>query len=475
MTRIFLAILTNLLVGGLAWVSFDTDASELNLHVAPAERLMTEPAHVAVAGAPPGSEVWIEGTFTDNGGQVWSSRGIYFANHIGFVDTSSSASLAGTYQGVDAEALFWSMLPVPLDELDGASVVNRHEDWPSFPDFDSWNATYELRRDPVVVNFRAELRGALAGTAPAATASQSVSFIADGVKRIPVSEGDIRGVLYEAPDGGPNPVAMIVTGSGGGVYEGKAALLASHGITALALAHFNYPGRPRMLLSIPLEYFSESMKWLADRYGRDRVVILGASRGGEGVLLIASAFPDQVSAVIAEVPANMVFAGCCTEDLGSGPGWTLNGKPLPYVDWQYSGLTKSGIWAPSHQSREVFRKGITDHDYDDPRWIPVERIQSPILMITGDADGLWAADIASQRILERLKAKNFAYPAEHINYAGASHVVSMPMLVKSLADRMRSQSYGFLSMGGHPRANAHAQTAAFRKTIMYIKRHGSSG
>jgi dienelactone hydrolase len=460
-----------LLLAALSGASWSND---LALHVKPESRLLTEPASVFVGGAPPGAEIVIEATLTEQSGQRWSSRGVYFARHDGSVDTAEMASLAGTYTGVDAEGLFWSMLPVAPATLDAASRAKRGEDWPTFPAFDSWNAPYELRRAPVEVSFSARLAGA-PGSVPTASTSQSVFFIADGVRRVPVAEGDLRGVLYEAAGQDPHPLAMVVTGSGGGVNEGKAALLASHGITTLALAHFNYPGRPEMLLNIPVEYFSQAMNWLAGRYGQERIAILGGSRGGEGVLLIAATYPEQVSAVVAEVPSNVLFGGCCTEDGGTGPAWTLDGEPLPYVDWEdQSPFREAEIWAPGKAWREVFRRGITELPLNDPRAIPVENIKSPLLLVTGDADGLWAGDIAATRVLERLRANDFSYPAEHLNYAGAGHIVAMPMLVKSLADRMRSKSYGYLAMGGIPQANAHAQTDAFRRTLAFLRLHESS-
>lgn len=447
-------------------------AAKLMLHVTPESRLLTESATVVVGGAPPGSEVVIEASLTDHSGQEWSSRGVYFARHDGYVDTAKVASLAGTYTGVDAEGLFWSMLPVALAELQEVGIADRRDDWPTFPDFDSWNAPYELRKSLVEISFSARLAGAPEGSASTVTATQKVFFIADGVRRIPIAEGELRGVLFEAPGKGPHPLAMVVTGSGGGVNEGKAALFASYGINALALAHFNYPGRPDMLLDIPVEYFSDAMAWLASRYGQKRVAITGGSRGGEGVLLIAATYPDQVSAVVSEVPSNVLFAGCCTEDGGTGPAWTLGGEALPYFDWEdKSPLRDTEIWAPGTAWRETFRRGIAESSLDDPRVIPVENIRSPLLLVTGDADGLWAGDIASQRVIERLKANDFVYPVEHINYVGASHVVAMPMLVKSLADRVRSKAYGYLAMGGIPRANAFAQTDAFRQTVSFIKQH----
>lgn len=448
----------------------------LQLHVSPASRLLTEEASVIVGGAPPGAEITLEATMTDRGGQAWSSRGVYYASREGFVDTSKAASVSGTYRGVDGEGLFWSMLPMPAEMLTGASIANAGtQSARRIPDFDSWNAGYDLRKVPVKVRIRARVSGALASAVPdAVEATQSIHFVAAGVGRIPISEEELRGVLFVAPGEGPHPLVLVVTGSGGGAYEGVAALLASHGITAMALAHFNYPGRPDQLINLPLEYFQGAMRWLADRYGQQRVALFGVSRGGEGVLLIASTFPEQVSAVIAGVPSNMVFAGCCTADLQPAPAWTLNGEPLPYVPWFFNDIRPSDIWNNSQEARDIYLRDMVAHDFDDSRWIPVENIRAPILLVSGEADAIWPSNIASQRVLERLAAKNFAYPAHHLEYAGAGHAVNFPMLVKSLADRGESDQQGFaLSFGGTPAHNAHAQSDAFHRMIEFIRLYES--
>lgn len=443
------------------------------LQLSPAKRLLTEPAAVVVSRVPPGAEVTIEATLTDRGGRAWSSRGVFYADVRGIVDVAEAASLGGTYHGLDAEGLFWSMLPVGTGELEQFTAADRlAHDWPWVPDFDSWNADFALRRNPVAITVRAYVTGAL-GTEPPeyAVATQQVAFIGPGVKEIPVAEGTLRGVLFEPPGEGPFPVAMIVTGSGGGAYDGKAALLASRGIAALALAHFNYEGRPAQLLNMPLEYFRDAMRWLGERYGQERVAIFGDSRGGEGVLLIASYFPEQVSAVVAGVPSNMVFAGCCTENLEPAPAWTLKGEPLPYVPWRLNTLRASQLWPGSSEARDIYLSAMTAHNFADPRWIPVENIRAPLLLVSGEADAIWPSNIAAERVIERLKAKNHAYPYEHIEYPGAGHAVTFPMLVKSLADRMTSAAFGGLAIGGTPRGNAFAQTDAFQRIVDFILLH----
>jgi pimeloyl-ACP methyl ester carboxylesterase len=218
------------------------------------------------------------------------------------------------------------------------------------------------------------------------------------------------------------------------------------------------------------------MAWFAGRYAQERVALTGDSRGGEGVLLIASTFPDQVSALIPAVPSNMVFAGVDISNFQPVPGWTLNGEPLPYIEWKFSDLRPSQQWPGSQEARHIYREAMLEHDYDDPRWIQVENIKSPILLISGDSDAVWPSDLAAERVVARLKAKNFQYPVQHLAYEGGGHLVGMPALVKSRGEFAESVLEGIagLTIGGFAASNAQAQTDAFRRTVDFIKHYESA-
>ncbi|MEO0688658.1 MAG: acyl-CoA thioesterase/BAAT N-terminal domain-containing protein, partial [Pseudomonadota bacterium] len=84
----------------------------MKLTTIPEQRLLIDLCKVELSGVPAAAYVAIEATLTDGMGQAWSSRGIYTADMNGVVDTLKSASLGGTYRGVDTEGLFWSMLPI---------------------------------------------------------------------------------------------------------------------------------------------------------------------------------------------------------------------------------------------------------------------------------------------------------------------------------------------------------------------------
>src|SRR5438128_7337617 len=61
--------------------------------------------------------------------------------------------------------------------------------------------------------------------------------------------------------------SQTLSGSSGGLPQELAALLASHGYAALALAYFSYEHLPAELVAIPLEYFETGMRWLHAQQG----------------------------------------------------------------------------------------------------------------------------------------------------------------------------------------------------------------
>ena len=66
-----------------------------------------------------------------------------------------------------------------------------------------------------------------------------------------------------------NPIAWVITlgGSGGGLSESRAQILASHGFASLALAYFREEDLPPVLKEIPLEYFKQRSSGLKNSQG----------------------------------------------------------------------------------------------------------------------------------------------------------------------------------------------------------------
>ena len=69
---------------------------------------------------------------------------------------------------------------------------------------------------------------------------------------------------------------------------------------------------------------------------------------------------------------------------------------------------------------------LTDEAAETAALIPVERINGPVLLISGTDDRVWPSSAMSDRVIERLRHHAFAFPSEHLRYEGAGHAVLMP-------------------------------------------------
>lgn len=68
---------------------------------------------------------------------------------------------------------------------------------------------------------------------------------------------------------------------------------------------------------------------------------------------------------------------------------------------------------------------LQDADYAKTT-MPVERIQGPVLTISGVDDGLWPSTELTEFAVRRLKQKGFAHRFEHLSYPGAGHSIAWP-------------------------------------------------
>ena len=239
---------------------------------------------------------------------------------------------------------------------------------------------------------------------------------------IEIREDGFIGRFYAKPGTKHHTAVLMLGGSNGGYpYDAAAQNLADAGYPTFGLAYFQDragrpKGLPKYLANIPLEYFFRALDWMKTRpeVDPDKIVLMGESRGGELVLLLASMRSD-VAGVIAYSPSNYVWVG-----LNPGydkPAWLLHGKPLPYLQPTQYEFGKPMIG--------MFRKAIAQSSSATlaASTIPVERIHAPVLLISSRADMLWPSANAANAVVARLKAHSFAYPVENLQFADSSHLL----------------------------------------------------
>lgn len=400
----------------------DTPAAPTIL-VQPQSALADEAVSIQVVGLEAGQTITVTASMSDDArpSREWASWARFTASGAGMVDLTSQAPLTGTYRGVDPMGLLWSM----------TSEVPRGMHLPHFVN----GATSAL-----VVTFMAETAEDDLGPAylrrirlPNSVESVSLS----------VDEQGFMGRFY-LPDGaGPFPALLVLGGSGGAPDLPKAALLAARGYATLAVTYFGRAPLPNVLADIPLEYFKTAIDWLQaqERVDAAKIGVLGTSRGGELALLLGATYP-QLKAVISYVGSGVVFPGYTRNPQDLRPAWTYQSTPVPY--------------------------SLSPEDADQAT-IAVERIDGPVLLISGGDDRQWPSTQLSKIAIARLEQHDHPYTFEHLAYEGAWHFIGIPYLPARGEAYTHPVSGVRYAIGGTPEANARASIDSWARALAFLQ------
>jgi dienelactone hydrolase len=352
--------------------------------------LIDETIPIVVSGLTPATDVTIRLTTSS-----WASTATFTADSQGIVDVTRMAPKQANYTGVDAMGLFWSAErstapPAPSSPLPITDISPQ-----------SWQLT-------------AEVQGATV-----ATITVLRRAVAEDVAVRVVRERGIIGVFYQPPGATRHPAVIVLGGSGGGVTPASSfpGGLASRGYAVLALAYFGVEGLPPSLSRIPLEYFETAFDWLVTQPSVDpaHIGVLGGSRGAELALLLA-AIDSRIRAVVAYMPSNVVWAGCC--DRRDEPSWTINGRALVWV-----------------------RPG----------------------------DGVWHSTEMGNAIINRLKQNHFTHAFTHLVYDNAGHAIGRPFTPTTDIANVRHPLTGrIIHLGGTPAGTAHAREDSWPRTLSFL-------
>jgi dienelactone hydrolase len=391
------------------------------IEVAPSRVLMDEPAVIRVTGLKGGERIAIKADLVDGANQAWASQAEFTANVEGIVDASKQAPVAGSYKEVSAMGLIWSMRPTAKNVT-----------------------VYRPPQNPgsQVIQFQLVRDGESSGSA-----RLEQLRIAEGVRPTRLT-GQLHGVFFAPPGSDRHPAVLVVGGSEGGVPVLKAAWLASHGFAALALAYFRYEDLPQLLEAIPLEYFGQALQWMMERpeVQPDHIAVLGTSRGGELALQLGSMYP-QIHAVVAYVPANVRYPACCGQTLFPY-AWTWKNQPLAFLLPRLGPNSSAAIDAA----------------------IAVEQTRGPVMLISGDDDGVWQSSPMAEAVVDRLKRARFSYPVTHLKYSHAGHSAGRPEIIPEWHGAERNPTSGReVDPGGTIAGNAQSAVDAAPKVVDFLR------
>ena len=402
--------------------------------------LVSAALQISVLNLRAGSRVVLRAETTDRHGELWRSSAEFIVPDDGMLELTRDAPEAGgSYEGCDPNGLIWSLQPR----------------------LDLETAFFESPTDGFTVTLTLEQDGM---TLETANLYRQMRF--QNLRRLEVRENGLVGTLF-APADGVYAGVLELGGSEGKLLETRAALLASHGFAVLALAYFDLPGLPDQLINLPLEYFRDALLWLRARpeVGSERIGVLGTSKGGEAALLIGATYPELVGGVVGVVPSGLVFAGI--DRMGTHPvgepmsSWSLGGNPVPCVPYNVN--WHEYYSQPPPVSLTLAHR--TSVDACDPATIAaatirVERITTPVLLVSGGDDETWQSYDLSNIAQMRLEAHGRV--VEHISDAQADHFLSLPGLPSFVRSSLSA-------VGGTPAGSARVQRDGWTRTLEVLR------
>jgi len=208
-------------------------------------------------------------------------------------------------------------------------------------------------------------------------------------------------------------------GSGGNDWErnylkDKRDSLLAHGYAVLAVGYFKTGNSPGSLDRISLNAIADTILNIARRTPQldtSRILLMGASKGGELVLNLASRY-SCFKGVIALSTSHVSFPALTIA--ANTSSWMYNDMEVTYVPAPFK-----IIW-PALQGdlHSAFSMMLENTKAVEQAEIEVERINGPILMLSADQDEQWPATKMSKQMMERLKRKGFVHRYEHIVVEG---------------------------------------------------------
>ncbi len=418
------------------------------LEVRPERPLLYEVLSTRVSGLSLRQEMILRAEIRNRFDQRWASEAAFEVDDDGLVDLSTLAPIWGSYAGVDAMGLFWSMALDPPDAPGSSSP--------------------QKGLDPLLTTLTGE-----PSSSPVAEARFERLPVAPGGARMPVRDEGLVATLFEPPDA-PAPGIIVLGGGSGGLPEPAAALLASRDFTTLALAYFGVEDLPSELIELPLEYFETAIDWLRRResvVGERRLGVTGSCKGGELVLLLGTASP-WVGAVVGLVPSgvltNAISDAMTTSATRSG--WSYGGRPLPFAapaDAAVAGVQGEECVA----LRSLYLSALRDPEAVERATIPVKLIEGPVLLFSGEDDQVWPSTQLSDVAMQWLAQRGPGYPREHVCYQGAGHRIPTPYLPTTIRQTGRPSSGMAFVLGGTPEADAVASADSWARTLPFFAKH----
>lgn len=300
------------------------------------------------------------------------------------------------------------------------------------------------------------------------------------IQVLPIKEKWIKGKLYQRNNPGKKKtgtkkiILITLAGFDGGYLPHKSLLsLAINGYDVFSLAYSAPPSvLPHKFAEIPIEYLEKAVQWLSNHplYQNHQIVLLGVSKGAELALLYGSYY-QNIHGIIAYSPTCVLLPDIIPSNDSTQvkSPWSYRYKPLGFIPVNKLDTGKQTITYKNYvlswlSKPQVFRKAM----------IPVEKINCPMLLLSGSDDKMWGSAKMGEFIQLKLEVNFKPKQAQHIIFKNAGHLFfrfgdDLPKKSRLVWQKtMHQKTYKFL-LGGTHQGNIKAMKASQQQVYRFLR------
>ncbi|XP_038163479.1 peroxisomal succinyl-coenzyme A thioesterase-like [Cyprinodon tularosa] len=413
----------------------------VTLSVQPSRGLVDEKFIVLVQNALPSSQLTIRALHQCEDGHSWHSFAHYTSDATGAVNVSEDCSVGGTYTGVEAMGLLWSLKPVPGSK-----------------------AGLRMRKKnvlaPMVVTisvYQGHLSEGFGNQEPLAGVEVERWYMAPGVRRIPVTEDGLTATLFLPSGPGPFPGLLDLWGGGGQLVEYRAALLASHGIATMALDYLTCKYTMETGTFVKQDYFETAYKFLQKhpKVLSSRMAMLGLSLGTSITLRMA------VCSEVTKFRCAVCISGSHIQPMDGFLKETLD------YFFRNSGKTRF-----TKDDEVIWRDLLLPIPSDPSLKVDVGKLQCPLMLIVGEDDQNWCTYESAMDMKAMMERAGNSHLLTLLSYPNAGHLIEPPYTPHVRASVFRdvqSRQKLMALWGGQTLEHSRAQEDAWRKLLVFLR------
>jgi dienelactone hydrolase len=361
-------------------------------------------------------------------------------------DSSGALNFTGS-NAAGAEHLLWSMTEIQAPEEAPFELESSNAWWQR----GSFRLTLAIRQ----------------GGDELATRTNERIFRSSGVSVRRLLDSFRPQFIYRPACAFPVPAVVLLQNGENALIHIFAALIASRGVVATII---NYAPN-RMIRSHPLEQVEDAILWTKNQpYVLPTPPLLfGVSRSAELALLMAANF-QNIGPVVAYHPSSVAHAALGPTGVADEPAWLIGGQPIISLqrDNRFFTATREGLQRPPFRLEPRYSAMFGDPEAFLRSRIPVERINNPILLVSGSRDAIWPAAMMANQILAARAATGGSASTTSLVYHDAGHAIGVPNFplgTLTFRSSPNSRPYDF---GGDLLATSAASFAAWQEVSKFI-------